>query len=90
MAYEFSETSEVRYLLEDLSHSYDELLTNGYIVPIGKNYLSCALTVREKESQEIELYKQKLKEFCLSAVLSSRQASPPNKSSNADVVGAGS
>jgi len=72
----FKYKSEVSYLLSDMSHSSATLEVYGYLVPISKGYLICALTTQSSEEIEYIKYINVLETYCKSAVESAKQ---PNK-----------
>jgi len=75
----FSDNPKVRYLHGDISHSYSELATTGYIIQINSGHLICTLTTSSKNENEHTKYISTLKDYCASAVESVRTSNSPNK-----------
>lgn len=71
-ALEFSKTSQVRYLLSDMSHASGELEVTGYVVSVGGGHLICRLTTDARNPSEQTKYLDTLKTYCASAIESGK------------------
>ncbi len=78
-AHVFRDNPEVRYLLDDFSHTYDSLKVTGYLIPMKDGHLTCKLTTSSEIESEHTRYLKDLKELCSSAIESGRS---PNKFKN--------